>query len=233
MATMKAVRIHSFGDPSVLVLEKLPVGQPGEGEILLKVEAAGVNPVDYKIRAGKYPAVKQDQLPIVLGRDVAGTVDSVGAGTDGVKPGDSIYAMLGQDRGGYTEYVIVKTAEAAHMPAKLNFVSAGAVPLAALTAWQGLFDHGGLREGQRVLIHGGSGGVGHFAIQFAKARGARVYTTVSADSRGFVRELGADEAIDYKTQRFEDVARDIDLVYDLVAGETQQRSWSVLKRGGP
>ena len=146
--------------------------------------------------------------------------------------GDAIFAMLGIDRGGYAEYAIVKDIEAAPKPRSLDLVAAASVPLAGLTAWQGLFRYGELKAGQRVLIHGGSGGVGHFAIQFAKVTGAYVITTVSAQHIDFVRSLGADEVIDYTAQRFEDVVKDVDLVYDLIAGETQERSWSVLKRGG-
>jgi NADPH:quinone reductase-like Zn-dependent oxidoreductase len=231
-ATRRVIRIAEFGGPEVLRLENVPIPTPGEGELLVKVAAAGVNPVDYKIRAGKYPAVKQDKLPYVPGRDVAGTVVERGASTSGFSEGDSLFAMPGIERGGYAEYSVVKVTEAATKPASLDFIQAGGVPLAALTAWQGLFKHGNLREGQRVLIHGGSGGVGHFAIQFAKARGAYVATTASSGQLDFVRRLGADEAIDYKAQRFEDVVKQIDLIFDLVGGETQERSWAVLKPGG-
>ena len=147
-----------------------------------------------------------------------------------LKPGDSVYAMLDRDHGGYAEYVIVKERDLAAKPRHLDYTEATAVPLAAITAWQGLFDHGDLRSGQRVLIHGGAGGVGHFAIQFAKARGAVVATTVSHDDLEFVRELGADRPIDYRSERFEDAVRDVNLVFDLVNGETQERSWAVLQR---
>ena len=146
---------------------------------------------------------------------------------------DALYAMLGSiDRGSYAEYMLVKPNEAAPKPARLSHMEAAAAPLAALTAWQGLFDHGHLETGQTVLIHGGSGGVGHFAIQFAKIKGATVLTTVSGQNLHFVTELGVDRAIDYQSQRFEEIARDVDLVLDLVAGETQERSWSVLRPGG-
>jgi NADPH:quinone reductase-like Zn-dependent oxidoreductase len=231
-ATRKVIRIAEFGGPEVLRFESIPTPAPGEGELLVKVAAAGVNPVDYKIRSGKYPAVKQDKLPYVLGRDVAGTVVECGASTSGFSEGDSLFAMPGIERGGYAEYSVVKVTEAAAKPASLNFVQAGGVPLAALTAWQGLFKYGNLAAGQRVLIHGGSGGVGHFAIQFAKAKGAYVATTTSSGQLDFVRRLGADEAIDYKAQRFEDVLKQIDVIFDLVGGETQERSWAVLKQGG-
>jgi NADPH:quinone reductase-like Zn-dependent oxidoreductase len=231
-ATMKVIRIPEFGGPEVLRLESVAVPKPGIGELLVKVGAAGVNPVDYKIRNGKYPAVKQDKLPYVLGRDVCGTVVECGPSAARFAKGDAVFAMPGIGRGGYAEYAVVKVSEAAPKPESLDVIQAGAVPLAALTAWQGLFTHGNLKSGQRVLIHGGSGGVGHFAIQFAKAKGAHVITTVSAANLDFVRRLGADEVIDYQAQRFEDVVAEVDLVFDLVGGETQERSWKVLKRGG-
>ena len=230
--TMKVIQISEFGGPEVLHLDNIPIPAPGAGELLVKVEAAGVNPVDYKIRAGGYPAVKQDRLPFVLGRDVAGTVVECGASSSGFSKGDRLFAVPGIGRGGYAEFAVVKVTEAAAMPSSLNFIQAGGVPLAALTAWQGLFKHGDLKAGQRVLIHGGSGGVGHFAVQFAKAKGAFVITTVSSQQLEFVRHLGADQAIDYKAQRFEDVLEKVDVVFDLVGGETQQRSWQVLKQGG-
>lgn len=229
---MKALRIHDFGGPEVLRLDDEPVPQPGEGELLLRVHAASLNPVDYKTREGKYPAIGRDQLPVTLGRDVSGVIEKCGRSIHGFNPGDAIYALLAPDRGSFAEYVLVKTAEAAIKPESLTHAEAAAVPLAALTAWQGLFDHGGLAPGQRVLIHGGAGGVGHFAVQFAKARKATVLTTVSAGDLDFVRSLGADQAIDYKAQDFDQVFRDVDLVFDLIGGETQARSWSVLKPGG-
>jgi NADPH:quinone reductase-like Zn-dependent oxidoreductase len=196
------------------------------------VKAASVNPVDWKIREGRYPAVKSDQLPYVLGRDVSGVVEACGLKTTGYQKGDQIYAMLGIDRGAYAEHVIVKVNEAAPKPTSIDHLAAAGVPLAGLTAWQGLFNYGELNEGQRVLIHGGSGGVGHFAIQFAKARGAHVITTVSEKHIGFVREIGADDVVDYKKQKFEGMVHRVDMVFDLIGGETRKRSWPVLKKGG-
>jgi NADPH:quinone reductase-like Zn-dependent oxidoreductase len=229
---MHAVRIHSFGDANVLKMEDIPLPEPKDNEIVVRVMAASVNPVDYKIRSGKYPAVKKDQLPKVLGRDISGVVERVGSKIGKFKKGDAIYAMLGSDIGGYAEYALVTEDEAAKKPAQLDFVQAAAVPLAALTAWQGLFDQGGLKAGQRVLIHGGAGGVGHFAVQFAKAKGAWVATTVSGQDIALARKLGADRPIDYKAETFEDVVKDIDLVFDLIGGDTQTRSFAVLKDGG-
>jgi NADPH:quinone reductase-like Zn-dependent oxidoreductase len=228
MANMKAVRIHRFGGPELLQLEDVPVPTPAAGELLVKVRAASINPIDYKIRRGGF--VPEDRLPIILGRDIAGTVAEGSAG--GYRPDDAVYAMLPPDRGGYAQFVAVPAAVLAVMPARLSPAQAAAVPVAGLTAWQGLFDHGHLQPGQRVLIHGGTGGVGHFAVQFAKSRGAFVFATVSARDLDFIQELGVDQAIDYTAERFEDIAKDIDLVYDLIGGETQQRSLALVKRGG-
>jgi NADPH:quinone reductase-like Zn-dependent oxidoreductase len=233
MAIMKAIRIHGFGYPEVLELDEVPVPRPGENELLVRLHAASVNPIDYKIRRGAMPGITPDVLPLTLGRDGSGTIDGIGPGMNAFRLGDPVYALLGGvDRGTYAEYVVLKAGEPAPKPMRLSHIEAAAVPLAALTAWQGLFDHGQLQAGQTVLIHGGSGGVGHFAIQFAKVTGATVLTTVSGRNADFVRELGADRAIDYQSERFEEIAKDVDLVLDLVAGDTRDRSWPVLKRGG-
>jgi NADPH:quinone reductase-like Zn-dependent oxidoreductase len=229
---MKAVCIHSFGGPEVLKVENIEIPQPKDDEVLIKVHAASVNPVDYKIRAGQYPPVKQQQLPKVLGRDVSGTIQKCGRGVQNFSEGDAVFAMLDGGSGGYAEYVTVKADACSRKPERLDYSAAAAVPLAGLTAWQGLFDEGNLHAGQRVLIHGGAGGVGHFAIQFAKAKGATVCTTVSTHDVEFARSLGADEVVDYKSERFEEKLHDVDLVFDLVAGDTQERSWAVLKDGG-
>lgn len=232
MATMKAVRIHDFGGPEVVRFETLTVPQPMDDELLLRVEAVSVNPVDYKTREGKYPRVGRDDLPVTLGRDLSGSVEAWGSYARTVKRGDAMYGMIGPERGALAEYVVVKATEVAPKPDSLDHAQAAAVPLAALTAWQGLFEHGELQSGQRVLIHGGAGGVGHFAVQFAKNAGATVLTTVSARDADFVRGLGADQVIDYANQRFEDEAGDVDMVFDLIAGETQERSWKVIRPGG-
>jgi NADPH:quinone reductase-like Zn-dependent oxidoreductase len=231
-AMMKAVRIAQFGGPEVLHLESIPVPKPGEGELLIKVAAAGVNPVDFKIRGGRYPAVGEDKLPFIMGRDVAGSVVEVGHSSSRFATGDAVIAMPGLGRGGYAEFAVVKVTETAKKPESLDVVEAGAVPLAALTAWQGLFNHGHLKAGQRVLVQGGSGGVGHFAIQFAKAKGAVAITTASAVHHDFLRRLGANQIVDYETQRFEEVVDEVDLVFDLIGGEVQERSWQTVKRGG-
>ena len=228
---MKAVRIHEFGGPEVLRVEEVPIPQPQADEVLVKIHAASINPVDYKIRSGKYPMVKSDALPITLGRDFSGVVESGNASAQ-MSKGTNVFGLLGRDRGSYAEYVVAKAGEFAPKPAALDHIQAAAVPLAALTAWQGLFDQGGLKSGQKVLIHGGGGGVGNMAIQLAKAKGAWVATTCSTDDLDFVRELGADQAIDYKKEKFEAEVSDVDLVYDLIGGDTQERSFAVLKRGG-
>lgn len=235
---MKAIRIHSFGGPEVLSLDEIDVPRPLAGEVLVRIGGASVNPVDYKIRKGGYPKVTAEQLPITMGRDVCGTVHTDFSGekrnptAGGLAQGDSIYALLDWTLGGYAEYVALPAALCAPKPKSLDTLEAAAVPLAALTAWQGIFDNGGLESGQTILIHAGAGGVGHFAVQFAKARGARVLATAGAENVDFVRKLGADVVIDYKAQRFEDTAKDLDVVFDLIGGETRERSWKTLRRGG-
>jgi NADPH:quinone reductase-like Zn-dependent oxidoreductase len=185
-----------------------------------------VNPVDYKIRQGSFNKVTQKDLPIILGRDVCGTVQ----GTSGQST--EVMALLNWGAGGYAEFVALPEALCVPKPRNLSATEAAAVPLAAMTAWQGLFDHGQLRKGQRVLIHAGSGGVGHFAVQFAATRGSTVISTTSKDNLEFVKGLGAETVIDYQSERFEDLVSDVDLVLDLVGGETRERSWKVLRRGG-
>lgn len=230
MAKIHEMRIHRFGE--VLQADEVEPSLPDASQILVRVRAASVNPVDFKIRSGKYPAVKEDRLPYTLGRDVSGIVEKCGAQATTFKAGDEIFGMVGIGGGGYAEKVVLDQRAAARKPPGIDHAHAAAIPLAGQTAWQGLFRHGGLKAGQSVLIHGGSGGVGHFAVQFAKAKGAHVLTTVSTDNVSFARSLGADVVIDYKTQRFEDHASDVDVVLDLIDGETRERSWKVLKRGG-
>lgn len=229
---MQAVRIHRFGGPEVMALEEIDRPNPSANEVLIKVFAASVNPVDAKMREGKYPVVTEKNLPYVLGRDVSGQIAAAGDNVSTFLIGDDVFAFLSPEHGGYEEFVLARVDEVAAKPKSLDKVGAAAVPLAGITAWQGLFDHGGLRSGQRVLIHGGAGGVGHFAIQFAKAKGAWVATTVSTADKEFVSDLGADQVIDYKSEKFEDLVEAVDLVFDLIGGETQERSFSVVKPGG-
>jgi NADPH:quinone reductase-like Zn-dependent oxidoreductase len=230
--TMKAVRIHDFGGPEVLKLDDVARPVAAKGEVLVKVTAAGVNPVDWKVREGGLKSLRPD-LPQILGYDVAGVVEALGPGVERFKVGDQVFAYLSLTRGGgYAEYAAVPEGELALAPKKLDLNGAAAVPLAALTAWQALFDTAKLAEGQSVLIHAGSGGVGHFAIQLAKARGAQVFATSSEKNLAFLKELGADVAIDYRAQRFEEVAKDIDVVLETQGGDTLERSYGVLKPGG-
>lgn len=229
MSTMKAVRIHEYGGLDALRYEDAPKPSAKDGEILVKVHASGVNPADWKVREGKYKPDRLPPLPMILGFDLAGTVESLGDGVTSFQIGDAVYADV---VAAYAEYAAFDASLAALKPRSLDFAHAAGVPVAALTAWQALFDHGGLKSGQTVLIHGGAGGVGTFAVQFAKHIGAHVITTASARNRDFLLGLGADKVIDYNTEKFEDVVKDADVVFDTVGGDTQERSWQTLKRGG-
>lgn len=229
-ATMHAVRIHQFGGPEVLTYEQAPRPAPAQGEVLIKVHAAGVNPVDWKIVKGGFGGGK---FPMIVGFDVSGTVEALGDAATRFTPGDEVFAYLPlQGGGGYAQYVCAAEAVVSAKPRAVDHVHAAAVPLAALTAWQALFDIAKLGKGQTVLIHGGAGGVGHFAVQLAKWRGATVITTASAPNHEFLTALGADQVIDYRTQKFEDVVEDVDVVFDTVGGETRERSYGVIKKGG-
>jgi NADPH:quinone reductase-like Zn-dependent oxidoreductase len=232
MTKICEMRIHRFGDSQGPQPDEVEPSLPDASQVLVSVKAASVNPVDFKIRSGKYPAVKEDRLPYTLGRDVSGIVEKCGAQATTFKIGEEVFGMVGICGGGYAEKVVLDQKAIARKPSRIDHPHAAAIPLAGQTAWQGLFRHGGLKAGQSVLIHGGSGGVGHFAIQFAKAKGARVLTTVSTGNVEFARSLGADVVIDYKTQFFEDHASGLDLVFDLIDGKTGERSWKLLKRGG-
>jgi NADPH:quinone reductase-like Zn-dependent oxidoreductase len=230
--TVRKWRIHRFGDADVLQCDTVEPSLPDASQVLVSVKAASINPVDFKIRSGKYPSVREDRLPYTLGRDVSGFVEQCGAQADLFEVGDEVFGMVGIGGGGYAEKVVLDQRAIAHKPPAVDHPHAAAIPLAGQTAWQGLFRHGGLKAGQSVLIHGGAGGVGHFAIQFAKARGAFVLTTVSTENVEFAHSLGADVVIDYKTQRFEDRASGLDMIFDLIDGDTRERSWRLLKRGG-
>jgi NADPH:quinone reductase-like Zn-dependent oxidoreductase len=231
--TMKAVRIHKYGGPEVLRCEDAPRSQPQAGEVVVRVHAAGVNPIDWKVREGYMKDFWPHKFPLILGWDVSGTVEEVGPGVSRFKIGDKVYSLADPTRNGaYADYIVVRESELALKPNSLHHIRAAAVPLAALTAWQSLFDTAQLQPGQRVLIHAASGGVGHFAVQLAKWKGAYVFATASTKNQDLLRELGVDEPIDYTQQRFESVVRNIDIVLDTLGGETQERSWSVLKKGG-
>ncbi|HTZ98787.1 MAG TPA: NADP-dependent oxidoreductase [Candidatus Aquilonibacter sp.] len=233
MSTMKAVRVHEYGGPEALQYEDAPRPQPAPGEVLIRVHAAAINPVDRAMRQGYFKERIPFKLPFIPGWDVAGVVEAVGSGVSRLKPGDEVYGRTDLSRdGSYAEYMVARESEIALKPKSIDFVTAAAIPLAGLTAWQALFDQGQLSAGQTVLIHGGAGGVGHFAVQLAKIKGARVIATASARNHDFVRSLGADQVIDYNTTRFEDVVRDVDVVLDSITGDVADRSYGVIKKGG-
>jgi NADPH:quinone reductase-like Zn-dependent oxidoreductase len=230
---MKAVRIHQYGGPEVLFLEEIQRPTPGPNELLIKVHAASVNPADWKIREGYLKQMLPLAMPVTIGWDVSGTVEATGPGVTQFKRGDEVYARLDLIKGGaYAEYTLVNESEVALKPKSVDHIHAAGIPIAGKTAWQALFDTANLRAGQTVLIHAAAGGVGVFAVQFAKARGARVIGTASGKNQAFLRELGVDKAVDYEKTRFEDVVRDVDVVLDTIGGEVQERSWKVLKKGG-
>ncbi len=233
MATMKAVRIHTQGGPETLVYEDAPRPTPLTNEVLIRVRAASVNPVDWKIRDGYGKEIFNHQMPLILGWDVAGTIEAVGPEVDKFKLGDPVYGYTSLLRdGAYAEFIVAKQEEIALKPASLDFVEAAAVPVAALTAWQAMFDTANLEENQKVLIHAASGGVGSIAVQLAKAKGVYVIGTASARNADFVRELGVDEFIDYQATQFETVVHDVDVVLDTIGGDTQVRSFGVLRKDG-
>jgi NADPH:quinone reductase-like Zn-dependent oxidoreductase len=231
--TMKAIVVHEYGGPEVLKYEDVPRPEPKEDQVLVRVIAAGVNPVDDASRSPKYAKFFGITLPFIPGYDIAGVVERTGAKITRFKTGDSVYAYLSlKDGGGYAEYAVATEVEAAPKPKSIGFVEAAGVPVVALTAWQALIDTAKLSAGQTVLIHGGSGGVGSFAIQIAKARGAKVIATASTANQDLLKQLGADVAIDYTKQKFEDVAKDVDVVLDSVGKDTLARSYGVMKKGG-
>lgn len=233
METMKAVRIHVYGGPEVLKYEEAPRPKPGAGEVLIRVHAAGVNPVDWKIREGYFKGRVDHSLPLILGWDLSGVVEATGPGVAGLEEGEEVYSRPDIARDGAdAEYIVVRETEVALKPKSIDHIHAAAIPLAALTAWQSLFDAGGLSTGQKVLIHAAAGGVGSFAVQLAKWKGAHVIGTASKRNQDFVKNLGANETIDYRTTRFEEVIHEVDVVFDTIGGETQKRSWKVLKKGG-
>ncbi|HTF84643.1 MAG TPA: NADP-dependent oxidoreductase [Cellvibrio sp.] len=230
---MKAVRIHHYGNAEVLQYEDAPVPEIGVDEVLVRVVAASVNPVDWKVREGYLQQMIPYPFPLTLGWDVSGVVAAVGDAVTDFKPGDAVYSRPDIKRNGtYAEYVAIRAAELAHKPRTISHVEAASLPLAVITAWEVLFTTAQLQAGQRVLIHAGSGGVGSLAIQLAKSCGAYVITTTSEKNRGFVESLGADEVIDYQTQAFHEVVSDVDLVFDTLGGEVQELSWGVLKSEG-
>lgn len=219
------MKAAAYQEGGVLAYSDVKRPAVAAGQVLIRVRAAGVNPIDWKLppRSGFIP-----------GFDVSGIVEAVGEGVTAFKAGDEVFAMLplGQTGGGYAQFAVAAQDIVVVKPANLSHSEAASIPLAALTAYQALFDTANLKQGQTILIHGGSGGVGHFAIQLAKSRGARVITTASKENHEFVKSLGADVVVDYKTEKFEDVAKEVDVVLDVIGGDTQRRSYSTLKPGG-
>ena len=228
---MKAIRIHNYGGPEVLLYEEVVVPTPATGELLVKVQAASVNPLDWKTRAGYLKDFFPHTFPFIPGWDASGIVEAVGPGVTKFKKGDEVYAHTNRD-GTYGEYAIVTEVEAALKPKSIDHVHAAAIPVAALTAWQALFETAQLVAGQKILIHGAAGGVGNFAVQFAKWKGAYVIGTASGKNQAFLRELGTDEVIDYEKNRFDDVVQNVNVVLDTIGGDTQERSWKVLNKDG-
>lgn len=229
---MKANRFHQYGGFEVLYYEDVPRPEPQAGEVLIRVQAASVNPLDLALREGWLAGMIPLQLPAIAGVDVAGSIIALGEGVTDFSVGQDIYGFMSSYSGAYAEYAVVAAETIAVRPQMLTSLEAASVPLAATAAWQALFDVGELKEGQTVLIHGAAGGVGTFAVQLAKLKGARVLATTTGQHVEYVQQLGADEVIDSTTTPFETVAHSVDVVLDLLGGETQQRSWKLLKAGG-
>lgn len=232
MSSMKAVQLHVYGGNEVLSYGDAALPVAGAGEVLVRIHATSVNPLDCAVHTGFASGYFEYELPLIPGTDVSGVVEAVGADVGLFRPGDRVYGRAGGARSGaYAEFAAVPAADLAFKPASLDHVHAAAVPHAALTAWQALYIAGGLAAGQRVLIHGAAGGVGHMAVQLAQLRGAKVIGTASINLQ-FLEELGVDQAVDYSATAFEDVIEEVDIVVDTVGGDTQDRSWDVLKPGG-
>lgn len=230
---MKAARIHAYGAASEIRIEDAPLPTLNDEDVLIRVVATSVNPVDWKIRKGYLQSFIPYDMPLIMGWDVSGVVERTGPAVTKFKPGDAVYSRPDIRRNGtYAEYIAVRESEIAFKPATISHVEAASLPLVSITAWESLFTTANLTAGQRVLIHAGAGGVGSIAIQLAKAKGAHVTATASAGKADLVRSLGADQVIDYRAQDFSTVARDMDVVFDTVGGDVQERSWSVLKPGG-
>ena len=228
---MRAARVHRFGGPEAIGIEDLPVPEPGPGEVLIRVGAAGVGPWDGWIRAGK--SVLPQPLPLTLGSDLAGTIEAVGQGVAGFHAGEPVFGVTNKRfTDAYADFASARAEMIAHRPDTLDEVAAASVPVIAVTAWQALFDQARLVAGETVLIHGAAGSVGAYAVQLARRAGLHVIATAAAQDADHVYRLGAMTVVDYRTDRFETVARDVDAVIDLVGGETQARSFAVLKRGG-
>jgi NADPH:quinone reductase-like Zn-dependent oxidoreductase len=228
--TMRAVRFHQYGGPEQLILERIPCPQPQAGEALIRVYAAGVNPIDWKMRQGLFKNVMPLPLPHTPGNEFAGTIEQFGAGVTGLQPAQAVYGR--EAKGAYAEYTIAPADSLLPKPDKMSFDQAASVPVGARTAWIALFLLADLQAGQRVLIHGAAGGVGNYAVQLARWKGAHVIGTASSNNLEFVRSLGAETVIDYQATPFERVVHEVDVVVDPIGGETQDRSWPLIKPGG-
>ena len=229
MAEMRAVRFHEYGPASGLTLESVDRPEPRDSEVLVRVHAAGVNPIDWKFRAGYLQEFMPLDLPYTPGIDVAGTVESVGADVRDLAAGDAVF---GRGSGTYAEFALAPSGSLAVKPKRISFEEAATLGVGGVTAWSGLFDTARLEAGQRLLVHGGAGGVGSLAVQLGHWTGAHVIVTASDANAGYVRSLGADEVIDYRATPFEDVVGDLDVVFDTVGGEVTERSWDVLRPDG-
>ena len=228
---MKAARVLQFGPPSVIENDDLPRPEPAAGQLLVRVKAAGVGPWDALIREGKSGV--QETLPLILGSELSGIVNTVGAGVSGFREGDEVYGATNEQfTGGYAEYALPLAKMMAQKPKALNFIQAASAPVVSVTAWQMLFDYAHVTAGQTVLIHGGAGNVGAYAVQMASQAGLHVVATSSSADREYVRRLGAEKIVDYQNERFEESVTGVDVVLDTVGGDTQQRSFRVLKPGG-
>jgi NADPH:quinone reductase-like Zn-dependent oxidoreductase len=227
--TMQAIRAHDYGGPEVLVLEQAPLPEPKNDEVLIQVKAAGVNPADWKMRAGLFKGFSELPFPWTPGLEAAGTVEAVGADVATFQRGQDVYGIVS---GGYAEYSLANAQDLSLKPKALTFDEAAAVPMGALVAWQAVIEKAEVRAGQRVLVHGAAGGVGSYVVQLARWRGAQVIGTASANNADFVRSLGAETVIDYNATPFETVIRDVDVVIDTVGGDIPDRSWQVLRPGG-
>lgn len=226
---MQAIQVHDFGGPEVLVLEQVPVPQPGSGQVLVRVIAAGVNPADWKIRAGLYKPPRALPLPFTPGLEAAGMIEAVGPDVTTFRVGQAVFGPL---VGAYAQYALAPVTDLLPKPTNLTFEEAASVPVGALTAWGSLIEEAKIQAGQRVLIQGAAGGVGIFGVQLAHWKGAVVTGTASAGNAEFVRSLGADQVVDYKAKPFESVLHDLDVVFDAVGGDVFVRSLQVLRPGG-
>ncbi|QDP23596.1 NADP-dependent oxidoreductase [Bradyrhizobium cosmicum] len=230
-STMMAWRVHQFGSPEVMKFERVPRPEPDPGEVLVKVAAAGVGPWDGWIRSGK--SALPQPLPLTLGSDISGQIVAMGPGDTELRAGDQVFGVTNSRFiGAYAEYAVASAGMVSSKPTSLSHVEAASVPVIAVTAWQALFDHAQLKAGQTVVIHGAAGNVGSYAVQLAHLAGVQTIATVSTGDISIARSLGANTVIDYRTQRFEEEVRNADAVIDLVGGETQERSFEVLRRGG-